>query len=166
MEQVQLANGNLVVVKRTAVRDKKGFPISPRGPVRSLEVTFPDLRTVWKGDSSIRPLAIEIANGAALLAAEIHSREVCAKYGNPPGSVLLFRWTTDRWVRITRAEYPINARVNLLQEPWGLTSKDDVTGFVEHEGKQARPGNYMVRVPLDQRIADKAHDACELYKKL
>lgn len=166
MEEVQLANGDMVLVKRAATRDKKGTALSRRGPVRSLKLSFPDNRTVWKSNGALRPLALEIIDGTALLAADVHARELCAKYGNPPGSVLFFRWNEGKWVRISRGEYPKNGRVNLLRDPWGRTSAQDVTGLLKHEDKHARPGNFLVNVPLDQRVEDKSRDACEIYKKL
>jgi len=164
-EQVLLANGDLIVVRRAASRDTKGSPVSRRGGIRTAEVTFPDNRTVWKSEGAVRPIAVEVVDGIALLAVDIHSRAACTKYENPIGSVLFFRWKVDRWERISRMEYPKNGRVNLLLSPWGRSSAEDVSGFIKHADKHARPGNSMVDRQLDQRIVDKSSDTCELYKK-
>jgi hypothetical protein len=166
MEQVKLANGKLVVVKRSATRDQKGSPISRRGAIREYEVTFPNSQTKWIGSGAIRPLAIEIAKGTALIATDIHSRELCAKYENPLGSVLMFRWNGGRWLRVPRSEYPQNGRVNLLENPWGRTSAEDAAGSIELKDKGQRPGSNFSQVPLDERIANKANDACQIYKTL
>jgi hypothetical protein len=163
-EQVQLADGGLVIVKRSATRDKKGSPVSRRGAIRGYEVTFPDSQIKWTGSGAIRPLAIEIVKGTALVATDIHSRELCAKYGNPRGSVVMFRWNGGEWLRVPRSEYPQDGRVNLLENPWGRTSAEDAAGYIELKDKGQRPGNYFSQAPLDERIANRANDACEIYK--
>jgi hypothetical protein len=129
-------------------------------------VTFPDSQTTWTSIGAIRPIAIEIVRGVAFLAADIHSRELCTRYENPPGSVVVFRWIDRKWLPVAISEYPQSGRVNLLLNPWGRTNAEDAAGFIELKDKRTRPGNDFVHVPLDQRMRDKAQDACAIYKTL
>jgi hypothetical protein len=165
-EEVQLANGDTVVVKRAASRDQKRTPVTRRGPFRTWEVNFPDGRVNWTSHGSTRPLSIEIVDGSAYIAVDIRSRELCAKYENPSGSVVFFRWDKNAWVRIPREEYPRGGKVNLLQDPWGRTSKDDIRGLVKHHDKHLQRGEQLVGIPIDQLVADRSRDACEQYKKI
>lgn len=166
-EEVRLANGDMVVVKRTATRDQKPTAVTRRGALRSWEVIFPDERAAWTGYGTNRPAAMEIAGGTAYIAAHIRSRELCAKYNNPKGSVVFFRWSKGEWMRIPIDQYPTGGKVNLLQNPWGRARSDDVRGFIKHQDKH-QPGRAerLIGVPLTKLIEDRARDACELYKKI
>lgn len=165
-EEVQLATGEIVVVRRVAVADKSGFPVLRRGPQRRWQITFPDGRTVWESDGLIQPLSIEGKERRYFLAADIHSRLLCAKHGDPEGSVLFFRWEDGAWTKIPRQEYPENSKVNLLRNPWGRHASEDAHGLITHEDKHLRPGNHLVHVALDERIANRARDSCQLPEKL
>ena len=109
-------------------------------------------------------MALEVVDGIPFIAAHVVSRKMCAKYANPPGSVLFFRWTGGQWEQTARESYPGNARMNLLLYPWGRTSAEDVSGFVGHKSKHTRPMNSMVNTAIDNRIANKALDTCEIAK--
>jgi hypothetical protein len=160
-EEVQLSSGEIVVVRRVAVADKSEFPVSRRGPQRACQITFPDGRTVWESDGLTQPLSIEVEQGRYFLAADIHSRLLCGKHGNPEGSVVFFRSEAGAWRKIPREEYPANARVNLLRNPWGRDASEDAHGLIRHEDKHLRPGNGLVHVALDERIANRARDSWE-----
>jgi hypothetical protein len=159
-EEVRLATGEIVVVGRVAVADRSGFPVSRRGSQRRWQITFPDGKAVWESDGFIQPLSIEVKNRRHFLAADIHSRLLCAKYGDPEGGVLFFRWKGGAWTRIPREEYPENSKVNLLRNPWGRDTSEDAQGLIRHEDKHLRPSNELLHVPLDERIANRATDAC------
>jgi hypothetical protein len=165
-EEVQLATGEIVVVGRLAVANKSGFPVPRRGPHRRWQITFPDGKTIWESDGLTQPLSIEVKEGSYFLAADIHSRLLCAKYGDPEGSVLFFRREDGAWTRIARAAYPKNSKVNLLRNPWGRNAAEDAHGLIRHEDKHLRAGNHLVHVALDERIANRAVDSCRLPEKL
>jgi hypothetical protein len=158
-EEVQLATGDIVVVGRVAVADKSGSPVPRRGPHRRWQITLPDARTAWESDGLIQPLSIEVEQRRYFLAADIQSRLLRVKYGEPEGGVLFFRWKDGAWQRIPRQEYPKNSKVNLLRNPWGRSAADDAHGLIRHEDKHLRPGNELVHVALDERVANRARDS-------
>jgi hypothetical protein len=164
-EEVQLATDEIVVVGRVAVAARAGFSVSRRGPQRRWQrrwqMTFPDGKTVWESDGLIQPLSIELNEGGYFLAADMHSRLLCAKHGDPEGGVLFLRWQDGAWTRIPREEYPKNSKVNLLRNPWGHDTSEDAHGFIAQHDKHLRPGNELVHVPLDERIANRATDSCQ-----
>jgi hypothetical protein len=43
-----------------------------------------------------------VEQGRYFIAADIHSRLLCGKYGNPEGSVVFFRWEDGAWKNIPR----------------------------------------------------------------
>jgi hypothetical protein len=96
----------------------------------------------------------------------MHSRLLRAKYGDPEGGVLFFRWKGGAWTRIPREAYPQNSKVNLLRNPWGRDTSEDAQGLIRHEDKHLRPGNELVHVALDERIANRATDACQAARLL
>lgn len=164
-EEVQLASGEVVVVGRVAATDRHGLPVARHGSQRRWQITFPGGAPVWESDALTQPLSLEIEHGRYFVAADIHSRLLRTEYGEPEGGVLFFRWQQDAWMRIARQDYPRNARVNLLRSPWGRASSEDAHGLVRHEDKQLRPGNELVHVPLDARIANRAR-ACHALRNV
>ena len=165
-EEVQLASGEVVVVKRTAIRDKSGFPASRRGAIREWAIVFPDGRAVWKSDGSMIPIALEIRDSNAYVVANIRSRDYCAQFNNPPSSVVFFRWDSMNWIRIVKNEYPTNGRANLLLSPWGGESSDDARGLVNNKDKYlAKPYNNGVNDPLEAVLSDRSLDACDMLKR-
>jgi len=158
-EEVQLATGEMVVVGRVAVADKSEFPVPRRGPHRRWQITFPDGKTAWESDGLTQPLSIEVCEGRYFLAADIHSPLLCAKYGEPQGSVVFFRWEDGAWKNIPRQAYPRSSRVNLLRDPWGRDASEDAQGLIRHQDKHLRAGNHLVHVALDERIANRARDS-------
>lgn len=164
MEEVQLADGEIVVVNRVAVRDAQAAPSSRKGVLRRWEIVFPDGAARWTGDGSIVPLSIEMLRGIPYLAVNIRSRNLCAKYRDPEGSLVFFRWGGVDWSQIPRTEYPTSGRVNLLRDPWGRSSKEDVTGLIRNHEKRLKPGNRLIDTPLDEVLTGRSTDACYLYK--
>jgi hypothetical protein len=78
---------------------------------------------------------------------------LCAKHGDPEGGVLFFRWKGGAWTRIPGEAYPQNSKVNLLRNPWGRDTSEDAQGLIRH-------------VALDERIANRATDACQAARLL
>jgi len=112
------------------------------------------------------PIALETRNKNAYIAANIRSREYCKKFGNPPSSVLYFRWDGDAWVTINKDEFPPNGRANLLMNPWGGSSSEDASGFMKTRDKQlAKPYNQGVNDPLEKTLSSYWIDACRMFKK-
>lgn len=91
-EEVELANSEIVVVKRSEVRDKSGFPTSKRGVTRERRVVFPGGQPVWVSDGNMYAVALEIRDSKAYVAVNIRSRELCNKFGDPPSSMIFYRW--------------------------------------------------------------------------
>jgi hypothetical protein len=165
-EEVQMASGEVVVVSRSAIRDKSGFPASLRGVQREWKIAFPDDRIVWQSDGSMGPIALEIRGRDAFLAANIRSREYCQKFSDPSSSVLFFRWDGNTWVRIGRDEYPSNGKANLLRNPWGRDSGEDAFGLIKNKDKYlVKPYNNEVNDPLEKVMTSSWIDACSMLKK-
>ncbi len=165
-EEVQLANGEVVVVNRVAVRDKSGFPIARRGAIREWKVIFPDGRTTWTSGPSDKPIAIELQNGKSYVVVTIRSRELCAKHKDPEGSLLFFRYDGKEWLLISEKEYPGGGEVNLIWNPWGRDSSEDVSGLVKNKDKRLLlQHNPTVGVPLADPKLRRSLDACQMFKK-
>lgn len=165
-EEVQLATGEIVVVNRVAIRDKSGFPSSARGPLREWTVVFPDRSIVWTSDGLMHPIAVEVSAGHAYVAANIRSPEYCKQFGDPPSSVLFFRWAGKAWERINRGEFPANGKENLLRNPWGLNSAQDASGLIRDKDKNlAKAYNNGVNDPLAKTLSSDWIDACSMFKK-
>lgn len=165
IEEVELATGAIVRVKRTATRDSSGFPISPRGPLREWTIVFPDGRTTWKGNGQSLPIALEVAGEKMFVAINLQSRDLCKAYANPQSSVVFFFWDGAAWKKIEREEYPRNGRANLIKNPWGLDTSSDLRGLVKNRDKHlVRAYNNSVNESLQRVLADPAIDACEILK--
>lgn len=164
-EEVKLANGEIVVVKRSEVRDKSGFPASVRGVTRERRVVFPGGHPVWVGDGNVNAVAIEIRDGKAYVAVNIQSRELCKKYLDPSSSMLFYRSDGATWVQVKKEEFPVNGKANLLVNPWGRNNSEDVRGLVKNKEKNlVKPYNQRVNQPLEKVFSSRAIDACELLK--
>jgi hypothetical protein len=165
-EEVQLATGQTVVVNRLSIRGKSGFPVSRRGAYRLIRVIFPDGLT-WDGDAAREPIAIEIKDKVAYVAVNLQSWDVCLQYGHPAGSIAFFRRDGSNWVQVPRSEYPSNGSINLIYNPWGRSSSEDISGFVKNADKpRLRIPNDRVGTRLDEAIAsDRTLDACSMLKR-
>ena len=165
-EEIQLASGEIVIVERTSIRDKSGFPASARGIQRESTIAFPDPRAAWKSDGSMIPIAAEIKNGTVFVAANIQSREYCAKFSDPPSSVLYFRWNNGDWAQVKKDEYPQSGKANLLTNPWGLNSGQDARGLIPNKDKNlAKPYNSSVNDLLEKVLSGNWIDACAMLKR-
>jgi hypothetical protein len=165
-EEVQLATGEIVIVKRAAVAEKSGFPVAPRGGYRSWEITFPD-GVSWKGNGQEHPLALEMREGKDYLVVNIRSRDLCKKYNDPPSSSVFFRWDGNAWTQIQKDEFPKGGKANLLTNPWGRDSWEDLSGLVKNEKKHlVMSYNQEVNRPLESTLSDRTLDACTMLKTL
>jgi hypothetical protein len=164
-EEVQLANGELVIIERNDSRYAGGFPVSRRGALIEQMIVFPDGRIVWKGDGARVPVAIELRNGKAYVAVAVQSRELCKKYGNPPASLIFFRYDSPEWVTVAESDYPPGGRINLITDPWGRDASGDARGLLKNKDKAARGYNSHTNAALaDPKIRDSI-DACQMLKK-
>ncbi len=109
---------------------------------------------------------MELVQGTPYIGVDIRSRSLCAKYGDPEGSFVFFRWDRNQWIRVSRAEYPKGARINLIVNPWGKNKREDATGVVKLADKHLRYGNQSISARIDDVLADRSRDACHLYRKL
>lgn len=161
-EEVQLSNGELIVVQRSATRDKSGFPASKRGSPRSWEIQFPNSNAIWRSDGNSQPVAVEVRPGSAYLVETIQSRELCAKFHNPPASLVYYRHDGKEWVQIEAGEYPRGGRANLLLDPWGRTASEDARGLLKNEDKAHRGYNWAVHLSLADPKLRRTLDACQM----
>ena len=165
-EEVELADGQIVVITRRETRKKSGFPLSIRGPVVKRELILPWGRPSWVEKDFAYPLALEIRDERYFLAVNIQSRKLCAKYDDPPSSVVYLEWKINSWVRIAREEFPANGKANLLLNPWGRASQDDVDGLVRNKDKHLiLADNRNVNRPLKEVLSKYEIDACQMFKR-
>jgi hypothetical protein len=164
-EEVELANGEIVVVKRSEVRDKSGFPASVRGVMRERKVVFPGGQPVWVNDGNMYAVAIEIRDSKAYIAVNIQSRELCKKFGDPPSSMLFYLSDGATWVQVKKEEFPANGKANLLVNPWGRNNFEDLRGLVRNKDKNlVKSYNQRVNQPLEKVLSSRVINACELLK--
>jgi len=165
-EEVELASGQVITVDRVATRERSGFPANNRGRRLGWRIVLPDSQMIWSSDGLMIPIALELENGTAYVAANIRSREYCKEFGDPPSSVVFFRFSEGRWARIPKDSFPKNGMANLLIEPWGRNNQEDAAGLIKSKDKHvAKPYNDGVNEPLDRVLLAYWIDACSLFKK-
>jgi hypothetical protein len=160
-EEVELVNGKMIVLERSATALSSGLPVSRRGPTTERRIVFPDLRITWTGDGSVVPLAVEVRDATPYIVINLRRREVCEQYGDPESSVIYLRWESNSWNRIPREAFPRGGKANLLINPWGSNGRNDVSGFIRSKDKHlAAPYNFDVNKPLEKVIALPTIDVC------
>lgn len=110
-------------------------------------------------------VAIELRDRRAYVAVNIQSRELCKQYGDPPGSTIFFQQDADSWVQIKKEDFPSNGKANVLANPWGGSSSDDVHGLVSNKDKHlVKPFNDRVNQPLEKVLSSSTLDACYMFQ--
>ena len=137
-EDVQLRDGKIVQVKRRTELSGSGFPVSKRGFETYHELCYAPLSVYWKSKPEYRPEVFELDGGKAYVKLTLLSFNSCGLHGYPKDDALYFAWSGTEWKRIDAGQFPRGARLNLLQNPIGRTTADDVRGAVGQAEKEKR----------------------------
>jgi hypothetical protein len=140
-EEVKLHDGQMVTVWRKATACKWGFPNAKRGRDIEFEFKYPPMNVQWKGAWNRDPVSFEIFDGVPHLALYIGDRESCRKKLPTDYTVQFLRWVDGRWVEVPQAQFPVDrALMNLSEDYWGHTAKDDFKGLIRWDNKRLYGG--------------------------
>ena len=118
-EEVRLADGSLIVIKRKIVRERFGEPGHPGRVLRQeIEYDTPGGVIRWPGD--IDPMIFDFANGKAYVVAYPQVAEECFRYGNPNPPFVFFEQMGSEWRRIYAKDVPDTLEFNLLRNAWNI----------------------------------------------
>ncbi len=116
-EEVKLADGSIIVVKRRMVRERFG-EIGHHGRVLKQEIEYdkPGGAVHWVGD--IDPAIFDFVKGSAYVVAFPKVYEECERYGFPNPPFVFFVESGGKWQRIYAKDVPSGLDFNLLQNAW------------------------------------------------
>jgi hypothetical protein len=127
IEQVELHDGQMIDVSRTARRQDSGFPSYRRGPVIDYELSYGQAR--WHGPWNRIPASFELFDGVPHLMVFIGDPVTCTKKQPEEYAALFFKFVNGSWVEVSQKELPTSrAFVNLVEDFWGHTSNEDPKG--------------------------------------
>lgn len=118
-EQVKLADGTVIVVGRSSLRERFGeLGSAGYGKFKEEVLLLQDLNALeWRGDTI--PLALEIVGRNAYVIGWLRGWDACARYGYPNPPFVYFRSTAGgAWEQIDPSMSPVELRPNLLLNPW------------------------------------------------
>jgi hypothetical protein len=146
-EEVKLHDDRIVVVERRATRQPTGFPAAPRGRELEVELRYPPMGVVWKGDGTSQPLSFEIFDGMPHMV--LYPLESTHCIGKPDDAWLarFLIWNGNEWVAADKRAFPVDvARMNLYLGYWGHGPNDDAKGLVTWAEKAKEEG-FSVNAP-------------------
>jgi hypothetical protein len=118
-EEVKLADGSLVIVKRVSTRERFG-ELGAAGYGRFKEevltITNP-LFAEWRGDTN--PISVDVKGQDVIVVGWLRGWTACEKYGYPNPPFAYFRYSTGRgWEQIKPENVSGSLKQNLLLNPW------------------------------------------------
>ena len=142
-EEVLLHDGKKIVVKMEATRNSSGFPDSRRGSYKRYEIEFPSLNVTWREEKigGTIPKAVEVVNGLPYVVLLITGCGMCEQQGYPDPSLVIWRWSGQKWEEAAYRDLPPNIRLNILGAPWDMHHDGpkmetyDLSGFYSLERK-------------------------------
>ncbi len=180
-EEVQLTDGNKIIVERTDSYDRGlRHEIGQSAPLAEHQTTFvipgTNRKVIWRSDNrspstpdNLNLLALDFLAGTPYAAATISGSLAYAKWERPNPPYVFFKYV-DGWKRIPLQEFPENFKINLVAVG---RKKDNVQiseairefGFVPAqtvEKLNRQPGRgkesyAILRVPLDYGAPHSVH---------
>ena len=116
-EEVKLADGSVIVVKRRMVRERFG-EIGHHGRVLKQEIEYdkPGGAVRWVGD--IDPVIFDFGKDKTYLVAFLSTGEDCQRYEYPANPFIPYEYSAGVWRRIEMSNLPDALAVNLLRNAW------------------------------------------------
>ena len=122
-EEVRLADGSLIVIKRKIVRERFG-ELGYHGRVLRQEIEYDKPGGVirWWGD--VDPYVFDFANGKTYVVAFPRTGEECERYGSPNPPFVFFEQAGSggEWRRIYAKDMPSHLEFNLLRNAWNIAN--------------------------------------------
>lgn len=137
-EEVKLHDGKIIQLKRRAELTESGFPVQQRGFQRFYEFCYAPMGVYWKSHAKYPPEVFDIVDGQAYAKVSVGDCEVCKLHGYPETDALYFSWSGRSWTKIEQKDFPAQLRLNLLMNPKGRSSSEDVRGVVSLAEKENR----------------------------
>ena len=130
-EEVRLADGSLIVIKRKMVRERFGEPGHP-GRVLKQEIEYdkPGGAIRWSGD--IDPLIFDLVSGRIVVVAYLSTGEECRRYGYPANQFMPYEFSNASWQPIQMKDLPDGLKFNLLRNAWNNGNQGLITLAVKH----------------------------------
>ena len=116
-EEVKLANGSVIVVKRRTVRERFG-ELGHHGRVLKQELEYDKPGGVIRWVRDIDPLIFDFAKDKAYVVAYLSTGEECGRYGDPPNRFLAYELVGETWRAVQMTDLPDRLEFNLLQNSW------------------------------------------------
>jgi len=163
-EEVKLHDGRMILLERRATRQPTGFPAAPRGRELEVELRYPPMNVVWRGDGTSQPLSFEIFDGVPHMVLYPLDPSHCA--GKPDDELLarFLVWKGSDWVTADKRTFPIGiATVNLYLRYWGHGPKDDAKGLITWPEKAKRDG-FSASAPKSVERWYAVGHTCALYR--
>jgi hypothetical protein len=118
-EEVKLANGTVVVIGRSSLRERFG-ELGTTGYGKFKEEVLllqKPLSLEWRGDTI--PTALEVDHSNVYVMGWLRGWDACERYGYPRPPFAYFRHSKGGgWEQIDPSMAPIGLRPNLLLDPW------------------------------------------------
>jgi hypothetical protein len=145
-EEVKLSDGRMVVVWRKDRAARSGFPNARRGRLIDFELKYPPMNMQWYDKTSpthVRhPMSFDIIDGVPHFVLYIADREGCRSRPGSDYSAQFLKWIDGRWLDVPQVEFPVDRMpMNLFQEQWGHTTKEDADGLITW-GQKFGTGTY------------------------
>lgn len=138
-EEVQLADGKVVQVKRKEEHGWTGFPVQKRGRTKYHELCYSPLNLHWKSKPAYRPETFEIVDGKAYVKVTLGGCFECRDHDYPDTNAIYFRWSRTTWQKIGYSDYPKGLRLNLLSNThYDDDGSRDARGLVTLHAKESR----------------------------
>jgi hypothetical protein len=165
-EEVRLSDGRMVVVWRKHHRASFGFPNARRGGLIDYELKYAPMGVHWydkiRHDHRRDPVSFDIIDGVPHLVLE-GNWDVCV--GRPPTdlSAQFLKWIDGRWVDVPQAQFPVDRTpMNLLQSPWGHTTKEDARGLITwRDERKFGEGAYRREPDTVKKYFERGSRICE-----
>jgi hypothetical protein len=130
-EEVLLHDDKAIIIERSAVRIKSGFPDSRRGKILSQEIRYAPQGFVWSSPATEQPLSFDIIDGYLYFVA-IPSQDpsiFCLEKKRGAYVALFYRWENGKLGEIEQRVAPIDIlRMNISGiSQWGYSKKYDPT---------------------------------------
>ena len=164
-EEVKLHDQRMVTVWRKARAYSGGFPNSRRGRDIDFELKYAPMNVEWKATLSntfIRtPMSFEIFDGVAYLVLYMGDRASCANRPKTDYAAQFLRWSDGHWVEVAQADFPVDkALMNLSDDFWGHTTRDDYKGFIPWDYKRLPNGFNQAHPDTVKSYVERGHRFC------
>lgn len=142
-EEVKSFDGRVFVLEGYAERDRTGYPLEHRGPVRFIEYYHKDSGAYWKQTFGYHPAVFDVLDGSPIVLVTVETDGQCYQHGFPPLGLIGFRWVDGAWEQFVPDGLPVDKMTfNVLRRIFDRKdAAKDAQGFLSLSEKSKRdPG--------------------------